>query len=147
MFQITQPLYTNNPTPYISIFLSLAIFSMFTPNTWVISFLHWGICSVSYCEDGVTCVWPVTTALQPDHTALSSCEANMLATGERVKEVESIQLLAQDLNIAEADACTTLYNVSQAYNNSIGSKTIRPGDLPYLSPCLYPKTCTNCLSR
>jgi len=63
------------------------------------------------CRSGGPISWK---SIRQDHTALSSCEAEILATNECVKEVDSIKLRAFDLGMIDGEATTSVYNDNQA---------------------------------
>ena len=63
------------------------------------------------CRSGGPISW---RALRQDHTALSSCEAEILATNECVKETESIKLRAIDLGMLDGTSTTQVYNDNAA---------------------------------
>jgi len=61
-------------------------------------------------------------------TALSSCLAEIIATNECVKDVESIKHRASDLGMDIGDRCTTVYNDNQAcvqWSHTTTSKGIK----------------------
>jgi len=60
-----------------------------------------------------------------EHTALSSCEAEIMATSECMKMLMSIKLRAQDLGILHASEITSLYNDNQACVNWSASSTTK----------------------
>ena len=77
------------------------------------------------CMSGGPVSWK---SIRQDHTSRSSCEAEILATDECVKEVESIRHRAHDLGIPEATNCTTIYNENQAcvqWSASVTTKGIK----------------------
>ena len=53
-------------------------------------------------------------SIRQPHTALSSCEAEILATNECVKEVESIKHRAVDLGMLDGASTTQIYNDNAA---------------------------------
>ena len=53
-------------------------------------------------------------SIRQDNTALSSCEAEILATNECVKDLESVKLRASDLGLTPNTSCTTVYNDNRA---------------------------------
>ena len=63
------------------------------------------------CRSGGPVAW---RALRQDRTALSSCEAEIYATNECVKDTLAIKLLAQDLHMLDGSQCTPVYNDNEA---------------------------------
>ena len=66
---------------------------------------------VLICRSGGPISWK---ALRQDHTALSSCEAEIIATNECVKDVDSVKLRAVDLGMLDGASTTTIYNDNAA---------------------------------
>ena len=74
------------------------------------------------CRTGGPVAW---RSIRQDRTARSSCEAEILATDECVKETQAIKLLAKDLHIPEAEKCTLVYNDNEAcvaWSHSVTNK-------------------------
>ena len=63
------------------------------------------------CRAGGPISWK---CLRQEHTALSSAEAEIIATNECIKEVLSIKNRAEDIDIADATNPTPVYNDNQA---------------------------------
>eukprot|EP00984_Skeletonema_dohrnii_P036191 scaffold36890_cov316-Skeletonema_dohrnii-CCMP3373.AAC.1 len=63
------------------------------------------------CRTGGPIAW---RSIRQERTSQSSCEAEILATNECVKETQSIKLLAADLFIPDGSACTPVYNDNEA---------------------------------
>lgn len=72
------------------------------------------------CRSGGPISWKST---RQAHTALSSCEAEILATDACAQELQSIRLRMLDLNMADASECTTIYNDNQAAVTWTGNTT------------------------
>jgi hypothetical protein len=64
---------------------------------------------ICYC--GGPIAW---RSIRQDQTALSSCEAEIIATSECVKEVLALRLVAHDLGADDLSAPTIVYNDNQA---------------------------------
>jgi hypothetical protein len=63
------------------------------------------------CRTGGPLAWK---SIRQQQTALSSCEAEIVATNECTMELQSIRFRAQDLGMADAYERTTIYNDNQA---------------------------------
>ena len=64
---------------------------------------------ICYCGGPIS--WK---SIRQDQTAQSSCEAEVIATNECVKEVLAVRLLAADLHVPDAATPTKIYNDNQA---------------------------------
>ena len=74
------------------------------------------------CMCGGPIAWK---SIRQDQTALSSCEAEILATNECVKDLDSVKLRAHDLGAIPNNSCTTVYNDNQAAVNWSASCTTK----------------------
>ena len=54
------------------------------------------------------------TLIQQEHTALSLCEAKILATNECITHLQSIKYRVHDIGLRNASDCTTISNNNQA---------------------------------
>jgi hypothetical protein len=63
------------------------------------------------CRTGGPIAWK---SIRQKQTALSSCEAEIVATNECTTELQSIRYRAQDLKMSDAFERTTIYNDNQA---------------------------------
>lgn len=63
------------------------------------------------CRSGGPVAW---RALRQDQTAQSSCEAEIYATNECVKDTIALKLIAEDLHMADGSKCTQVYNDNEA---------------------------------
>ena len=72
------------------------------------------------CLSGGPIAWK---SIRQEHTALSSCEAEIYATNECVTDLQSIKHRASDIGLTEANNCTTVYNDNQACVNWSASVT------------------------
>ena len=63
------------------------------------------------CRSGGPIAWK---SIRQERTAQSSCEAEIMATNECVKELLHVKLRAADIDMPEANHCTTIYNDNQA---------------------------------
>ena len=74
------------------------------------------------CRTGGPVAW---RSIRQDRTSQSSCEAEIYATNECVKETLAIKLLAADLHIPEASECIPVYNDNEAcvsWSHSVTNK-------------------------
>ena len=74
------------------------------------------------CICGGPIAWKL---IRQEQTTLNSCEAEILATNECAKDLDSIKLRAYDLGAIPDDSCTTVYNDNQAAVNWSASCTIK----------------------
>ena len=77
------------------------------------------------CRSGGPIAWK---SIRQNKTALSSCQAEIMATNECVKELESIKHRAVDLGMIGGSKCTQVYNDNQAcvqWSASVTSKGIK----------------------
>ena len=76
-------------------------------NTPIELFKFRSISGFVICRTGGPIAWK---SIRQNQTALSSCEAEIVATNECVTELQSIRHRAQDLGMADAYERTTVYN-------------------------------------
>ncbi|KAL7459292.1 hypothetical protein ACHAWC_010958 [Mediolabrus comicus] len=63
------------------------------------------------CRSGGPVAW---RALRQEQTAQSSCEAEIYATNECVKDTIALKLIAEDLHMSDGSQCTQVYNDNEA---------------------------------
>jgi hypothetical protein len=74
------------------------------------------------CRTGGPVAW---RSIRQARTALSSCEAEIFATNECVKETLAIKLLAEDLHMPDGSECVPVYNDNDAcvsWSHSVTNK-------------------------